>query len=92
MVLISIMLQKLRMQVCMVTQCSSNCIKCSCSMFEFSGIQDRHVIKVLIIIDILTRLDEYILKRWIKNVKSTDFSHIPLISFVAGFFFFHGLH
>ncbi|KAG6494072.1 hypothetical protein ZIOFF_049091 [Zingiber officinale] len=53
---------------------SSKCINCSCSMFEFSGIQCRHVLRVLIITGILTLPDEYILKRWTKNAKSTGFS------------------
>ncbi|KAG6490955.1 hypothetical protein ZIOFF_052287 [Zingiber officinale] len=53
---------------------SSKCINCSCSMFEFSGIQCRHVLRVLIITGILTLPDEYILKRWTKNAKSSGFS------------------
>ncbi|KMZ62044.1 FAR1-related sequence 5 [Zostera marina] len=49
---------------------SENKAKCSCCMFEFTGILCRHAIRVFIISGIRVLPKNYILKRWTKNAKS----------------------
>ncbi|KAG0483046.1 hypothetical protein HPP92_011130 [Vanilla planifolia] len=49
-----------------------NTIICSCRKFEFMGIQCRHVLKVLDIINIKELPPQYILKRWTKDAKSKN--------------------
>ncbi|KAF5747264.1 protein FAR1-RELATED SEQUENCE 5-like [Tripterygium wilfordii] len=44
--------------------------RCSCRMFEFSGITCRHILAVFRVTNILTLPSHYILKRWTRNAKS----------------------
>ncbi|PSS12158.1 Protein FAR1-RELATED SEQUENCE like, partial [Actinidia chinensis var. chinensis] len=44
--------------------------KCSCQMFEFSGIICRHILSVFRAKNVLTLPSEYLLKRWTRNAKS----------------------
>lgn len=48
---------------------SNGMVACSCKKFEFVGIQCRHVLKTLDIINIKELPPEYILKRWTKDAK-----------------------
>jgi len=48
---------------------SNGTIFCSCKKFEFTGIQCRHVLKVLDIVNIKELPPQYILKRWTKDAK-----------------------
>ncbi|XP_020111924.1 protein FAR1-RELATED SEQUENCE 7-like [Ananas comosus] len=58
---------------CIVTFDSSNgAITCSCKRFEFVGIQCRHVLKTLDIINIKELAPQYILKRWTKDAKTMN--------------------
>ncbi|PKA46963.1 Protein FAR1-like 5 [Apostasia shenzhenica] len=47
-----------------------NTVICSCRKFDLMGIQCRHVLKVLDIINIKELPPQYILKRWTKDAKS----------------------
>ncbi|XP_026663036.2 protein FAR1-RELATED SEQUENCE 5-like isoform X2 [Phoenix dactylifera] len=49
---------------------SDGTIICSCKKFEFMGIQCRHVLKVLDVINIKELPQRYILKRWRKDAKA----------------------
>lgn len=49
---------------------SDDTILCNCKKFEFAGIQCRHVLKVLDIINIKELPSQYILKRWTKDAKT----------------------
>ncbi|XP_020253131.1 protein FAR1-RELATED SEQUENCE 5-like [Asparagus officinalis] len=51
---------------------SNGSIFCSCKKFEVAGIQCRHVLKVLDIINIKELPPKYILKRWTKDAKATN--------------------
>ncbi|KAK8934433.1 Protein FAR1-RELATED SEQUENCE 7 [Platanthera zijinensis] len=51
---------------------SDNIIICSCRKFDFMGIQCRHVLKVLDIINIKELPLQYILKRWTKDAKNMN--------------------
>jgi hypothetical protein len=44
--------------------------RCSCQMFEFSGLLCRHVLAVFRVTNVLTLPSHYILKRWTRNAKS----------------------
>lgn len=44
--------------------------RCSCQLFEFSGIICRHILAVFRVTNVLTLPSHYILKRWTKNAKS----------------------
>ncbi|CAL0303615.1 unnamed protein product [Lupinus luteus] len=44
--------------------------KCSCQMFEYSGILCRHILTVYTVTNVLTLPSHYILKRWTRNAKS----------------------
>ncbi|XP_010930750.1 protein FAR1-RELATED SEQUENCE 5 [Elaeis guineensis] len=48
---------------------SNGMVTCSCKKFEFVGIQCRHVLKTLDIINIKELPPGYILKRWTKDAK-----------------------
>lgn len=56
---------------------SDSTIFCSCKKFEFTGIQCRHVLKVLDIINIKVLPPQYILRRWTKDAKSVTVGSIP---------------
>ncbi|XP_017248398.1 protein FAR1-RELATED SEQUENCE 5 isoform X1 [Daucus carota subsp. sativus] len=45
--------------------------KCSCKMFEFSGLLCRHVLAVFRVTNVLTLPSHYVLKRWTINAKSS---------------------
>ncbi|XP_062098736.1 protein FAR1-RELATED SEQUENCE 5-like [Humulus lupulus] len=47
--------------------------RCSCQMFEFSGITCRHILAVFRVTNVLTLPSHYILKRWTRNAKSGIF-------------------
>lgn len=47
-----------------------NRAKCSCQMFEYSGILCRHVLTVFTVTNVLTLPSHYIMKRWTRNAKS----------------------
>lgn len=49
---------------------SDGTLICSCKKFEFMGIQCRHVLKVLDIVNIKELPQRYILKRWRKDAKA----------------------
>ncbi|PKA66735.1 Protein FAR1-like sequence 5 [Apostasia shenzhenica] len=53
---------------------SENRISCSCFMYEVSGILCRHMHRVLMVIGALTLPEDYIMKRWTRNAKSSIFS------------------
>ncbi|XP_019449353.1 PREDICTED: protein FAR1-RELATED SEQUENCE 3-like [Lupinus angustifolius] len=44
--------------------------KCSCQMFEYSGILCRHILTVYTVTNVLTLPSHYILKRWTRNAKT----------------------
>lgn len=44
--------------------------RCSCQMFEFSGILCRHILAVFRVTNALTLPSHYILKRWTRSAKS----------------------
>ncbi|CAI9102790.1 OLC1v1001129C3 [Oldenlandia corymbosa var. corymbosa] len=44
-------------------------VKCSCQMFEYSGILCRHILTVFTVTNTLTLPAHYIMKRWTKNAK-----------------------
>ncbi|XP_019197791.1 PREDICTED: protein FAR1-RELATED SEQUENCE 3 isoform X2 [Ipomoea nil] len=50
--------------------CSEMKAKCSCQMFEYSGILCRHILTVFTVTNVLTLPSHYILKRWTRNAKS----------------------
>nr|GMD21425.1 protein FAR1-RELATED SEQUENCE 3 [Ipomoea batatas]GME04129.1 protein FAR1-RELATED SEQUENCE 3 [Ipomoea batatas]GME11252.1 protein FAR1-RELATED SEQUENCE 3 [Ipomoea batatas] len=50
--------------------CSDMKAKCSCQMFEYSGILCRHILTVFTVTNVLTLPSHYILKRWTRNAKS----------------------
>ncbi|GFP97582.1 protein far1-related sequence 3 [Phtheirospermum japonicum] len=52
--------------------------KCSCKMFEYSGILCRHVLTVFTVTNVLTLPSRYILNRWTRNAKSMNVNHIEL--------------
>ncbi|XP_058183427.1 protein FAR1-RELATED SEQUENCE 9-like isoform X1 [Rhododendron vialii] len=49
---------------------SSNCVSCSCKMFEFDGIPCRHLLAYLFRMQIRELPSEYILHRWTKTAKT----------------------
>lgn len=51
---------------------TNNTIICNCRKFDFMGIQCRHVLKVLDIINIKVLPPQYILKRWTKDAKTVN--------------------
>ncbi|KAI0528558.1 hypothetical protein KFK09_001100 [Dendrobium nobile] len=55
---------------------ADNTIICSCRKFDFMGIQCRHVLKVLDIINLKELPPQYILKRWRKDAKSVNLRSI----------------
>lgn len=55
---------------------SDRTIVCSCKKFEFVGIQCRHVLKVLDIINIKELPVQYMLKRWTKDAKTCSLGSI----------------
>ena len=44
--------------------------RCSCQMFEFSGILCRHILAVFRVTNVLTLPLHYVLKRWTRSAKS----------------------
>ncbi|XP_020573595.1 protein FAR1-RELATED SEQUENCE 5-like [Phalaenopsis equestris] len=58
---------------------ADNSIICSCRKFDFMGIQCKHVLKVLDIINIKELPPQYILKRWTKDAKTLNFKSLPEI-------------
>ncbi|XAR61496.1 hypothetical protein NMG60_11015938 [Bertholletia excelsa] len=44
--------------------------RCSCQMFEFSGVLCRHILAVFRVTNVLTLPSHYILKRWTRSAKS----------------------
>lgn len=44
--------------------------RCSCQMFEFSGIPCRHILAVFRVLNVLTLPSHYVLQRWTRNAKS----------------------
>ncbi|XP_072950699.1 protein FAR1-RELATED SEQUENCE 5-like [Typha angustifolia] len=48
---------------------SNGTVECSCKRFEFTGIQCRHVLKTLDIINVKELPPQYIMKRWTPNAK-----------------------
>lgn len=47
---------------------------CSCRMFEYSGIVCRHILAVFSAGNVFTLPSRYILRRWTKEAKSSEFS------------------
>uniref|UniRef100_A0A1D1XKM7 Protein FAR1-RELATED SEQUENCE n=1 Tax=Anthurium amnicola TaxID=1678845 RepID=A0A1D1XKM7_9ARAE len=52
---------------------SKRTASCSCGKFEFAGILCRHVLGVLLMVDLRMLPEEYFLQRWTRNAKSGDF-------------------
>ncbi|XP_017230220.1 protein FAR1-RELATED SEQUENCE 3 [Daucus carota subsp. sativus] len=48
--------------------------KCSCQMFEYSGILCRHILTVFTVTNVPTLPSHYIIKRWTKNARIDDWS------------------
>ncbi|KAL8107012.1 hypothetical protein AgCh_023711 [Apium graveolens] len=48
--------------------------KCSCQMFEYSGILCRHILTVFTVTNVLTLPSHYVLKRWTKNARVDNWS------------------
>ncbi|KAG8364634.1 hypothetical protein BUALT_Bualt18G0017800 [Buddleja alternifolia] len=51
--------------------------KCSCRMFDFSGVICRHVLSVFRAKNVFTLPSEYVLKRWTRNAKTGGEGSVP---------------
>ncbi|XP_078441172.1 protein FAR1-RELATED SEQUENCE 5-like [Wolffia australiana] len=50
---------------------SENRISCSCYKFEFAGIVCRHMLRVCLAVGMVMLPEDYILRRWTRNAKSS---------------------